>query len=591
MQRPKLTLLIPVLLASSLLFLSNSGNPPDGRTNAPFDGFCSDCHGGGTYDGIVDIAGLPATIMPNTTYSITLTATATNGSPVRGGFQLVSVNSSNQNFGDLSNTSGETGTSMSGGREYIDHRGAKNFSGNTVSWSFNWTSPNGPSGSMVTMYFAANLTNGNGSTSGDRPISASKTATMTGGGNPLVASISSKKNVSCFGGNDGDATATATGGQPGYSYAWSNGQNGNMATGLTSGNYIVTVTDMAGTTATANASITQPTLLRHNLQILRHVSCPNGTDGAVTASATGGIAPYNFNYSTGSPNNLRAGIYTVTVTDANSCSSSSSFEILEPDSFAISLINLDNPDCPRDSNGLIQIAVTGATSPYKYKWSNGETTSSIGNLGIGNYMVTITDAKNCNAVRGYTLSSLDTTAPLLETKDGRIYLNANGWAIPDLMSFIANRQDNCDNNPQLFWNLDTIRCSQTGKLSTSISARDYSGNVTQKSVEIEVFDTIKPVIQIWPDTSFYSCDIQVPNVQAFDACGLEYFRQLSGPLPGERFPFGQSVLKYEAKDLSGNSHMDSLLVNVIHPVTAEIDSQYFEICSGNQIFTRINFQH
>lgn len=72
---------IPFIFGCLILFLSNSSNPPDRNTGAPFDGLCSNCHGGGSFDGDIVITGFPSTILPNTTYGITYTVNATMGSP------------------------------------------------------------------------------------------------------------------------------------------------------------------------------------------------------------------------------------------------------------------------------------------------------------------------------------------------------------------------------------------------------------------------------------------------------------------------------------------------------------------------------
>ncbi len=137
----------------SLLFivalLSFSSNPPNARTGAPGEGNCSGCHNsppaGAT--GLVSIEDLPATIMPNTTYTLTVRSEATSGSPSTGGFQLVALDDSDINVGDLISISGNTGTNTAGsGREYMESRGDKNITGTDVAWTFNWVSTTSLSG-------------------------------------------------------------------------------------------------------------------------------------------------------------------------------------------------------------------------------------------------------------------------------------------------------------------------------------------------------------------------------------------------------------------------------------------------------------
>lgn len=592
MQLSNKFLVIPTVICSFFIFLAHSGNPEDRNTGAPFDGLCSNCHGGGNFDGDISVTGFPTTILPNTVYNLTFTVTATMGNPTVGGFQLVAVNASNVNSGDLAPANSETGTTFSGAREYIDHRGAKPYTGNSVSWNFSWTSPNGPNGSVITIYYSSNLANGNGSSSGDNIIFASKSGTMMGGGNPLSVSITGKKNISCFGGMDGSATATAAGGSTPYSYAWSNGETSNQLSNVGFGSYRITVTDNVGATASTSVALTQPSQLNHVVQITRNVSCPGGRDGAVTTSVSGGVQPYTVIYSSGSPNGLRAGQYTVTVMDNNTCSSSSTFTITEPDTFTVATPVFLNPTCPLDSNGAIKILVSGGNPPYKYKWNTNDTGTNLTKLKTGNYKLTITDSKNCNTLKSYELKSIDSIAPQLLTKDGTIYLNQEqGIAIPSSSNFIEILTDNCDPNPNAILSIDTLRCNQLGKSAYIMQAMDQSGNISKDTFFITVTDTFKPIIHKWQDTLFYSCNITVPTISASDNCSIVEFKKLSGPEPGTLFPIGETILKYQAIDNSGNITIDSFIVRVKNSIEIRLDTSYFSLCSGDTLYQYIHISN
>jgi hypothetical protein len=75
---------------------------------------------------------------------------------------------------------------------------------------------------------------------------------------PFTATISDHADVVCYGGSNGSATVTLSGGVPTYSYLWNNSQTSNVASGLTAGSYTVTVTDGNGCKATITTVITQP---------------------------------------------------------------------------------------------------------------------------------------------------------------------------------------------------------------------------------------------------------------------------------------------------------------------------------------------
>ncbi len=320
------------LLLGLLVWLANNANPPTGHTGAPFDNHCITCHNNnsGNFNGDVSISGLPSDIEPNTTYPIVLTMTPTAGTPIKGGFQLVMVNGNNGNAGDLAPVNAQTGTEFFGGREYIEHRNGKFFSGGSVSWNFNWTSPTSAAGNTITAYFIGNFTNNDISNGGDFPVDFSQSFNFTGAP-PVTATIVDITNVSCFGTNTGSATVEGGGGIPPYTYLWSNGQNGQTAINLAAGNYTVTVTGSSGSgSATATASITQPPILNATASVSGTLTCI-ATIVNVTATVTGGTPPYSYSWSNGETTNPAVydtpGPQSVTVTDDNGCTRIASFNI------------------------------------------------------------------------------------------------------------------------------------------------------------------------------------------------------------------------------------------------------------------------
>ena len=144
----------------------------------------------------------------------------------------------------------------------------------------------------------------------------------------LVAIATNSSNVSCFGGTNGSASVSATGGVAPYAYSWNSTpvQNTAIAIGLTAGFYTVTVTDANGNTSTANVTIAQPAAaLTGTPQLLNDATCLNSSNGSVAIAVTGGTAPYSYSWNT-VPNqtsttaiNLAPGNYQCTVTDANGC--------------------------------------------------------------------------------------------------------------------------------------------------------------------------------------------------------------------------------------------------------------------------------
>ncbi len=164
------------LVTALFLFSGSSNNPPNGRTGAPGDGLCTDCHSGGSpdQDGEVEITGLPDIIAPQSTHRITVTVRNPNGLGATAGFQMTALDATDVQIGTLSNAGENATVTSSGGREYFEHNPSVAFSGsNEVSWSVDWTAPEGPPESTVTIYAAGNVSNGNGQSSGDLVLTTS----------------------------------------------------------------------------------------------------------------------------------------------------------------------------------------------------------------------------------------------------------------------------------------------------------------------------------------------------------------------------------------------------------------------------------
>ncbi len=133
---------------------------------------------------------------------------------------------------------------------------------------------------------------------------------------PPVVSLTST-NVYCLGDNSGTATVNHVSGTGPYTYAWSNGQTTQTATGLGIGNYTVTVTDSRGCSVVAGTNIVEFSTL---VVAINSTQANNGNNGTATAQAYGGLPPYSYLWSTGSTSQtitgLAIGTYSITVTDA-----------------------------------------------------------------------------------------------------------------------------------------------------------------------------------------------------------------------------------------------------------------------------------
>ncbi|MBN8681579.1 MAG: choice-of-anchor L domain-containing protein [Chitinophagales bacterium] len=226
---------------------------------------------------------------------------------------------------------------------------------------------------------------------------------------PIVPVISTVQDVRCFGGADGQLQVNISGGTPGFSYQWSVPSSPNSPTlsNRPIGSYTVTVTDAEGCTATASGNLTQPTALNINTQILGAL-CFGQSNGSINAEGSGGVGPYTYAWSNGvgSPfnPNLPAASFTVTLTDTQGCTSSSSVAVPQPPALSTNP-QINPPTCHNGVNGSVVLNASGGTGALSYQWNdpNNQSSATAINLIPQNYQYTISDAQGCTLVQSVTV--------------------------------------------------------------------------------------------------------------------------------------------------------------------------------------------
>ncbi|MBN4052355.1 PKD domain-containing protein, partial [Sphingobacteriaceae bacterium AH-315-L07] len=245
----------------------------------------------------------------------------------------------------------------------------------------------------------------------------------------LKAIVITSTDINCTGDDDGTAKASAYGGTAPFSYAWGNGQTIAQATGLDANIHQVIVTDDNGCTATDAVMIIEPDPLSISVINFTDVSCNGDNDGQVVVAASGGTAPYNYAWnpnvsSSSTANNLTADNYMATVTDKNGCQDQISQTIGQPNAITISS-TITNVSCSGDSDGSIDIAVSGGTTPYTYINTDNSTSPTASNLTAGSHCITVTDDNNCPASK----CEVVTEPPALSaTITGTISATCNGYS-------------------------------------------------------------------------------------------------------------------------------------------------------------------
>lgn len=248
--------------------------------------------------------------------------------------------------------------------------------------------------------------------------------------------------VSCFGGNNGLIDVSVVGGTAPYNYLWNTGSISQDLSALTAGTYVLEIYDDNGCYLQQTYQVTQSASPLVLSSAMTPVGCYGGSNGALNLTVVGGTGPYSYLWSNTSLSqdlsNITAGIYSVSVTDANGCVATLQDTVTQPGVYALTA-QITPVACFASSTGAIDITVIGGTGPYTYGWNNNQFTQDLTNLLAGSYSVVVTDAQGCQASGSYvvsqpsavlTLNAAITNASCTGTTTATIDLTVTGGAAP-----------------------------------------------------------------------------------------------------------------------------------------------------------------
>ena len=283
-------------------------------------------------------------------------------------------------------------------------------------------------------------------------------------------------NIPCNGGTTGTISISVEGGTAPVTINWS-GPDGFVSDqfdlqGLGAGNYAFTLTDANGCTKDSTITLVEPleelatTVTAATQPGGTNIACTGGSDGALSATASGGSAPYDFawtgpagtTFQGGAIQGLTAGTYALVVTDANGCTGSAVINLTEPQdplsaSASVSVFGNNNTSCSSSNDGAIGLQVNGGIPGYSYSWTgpNGfnSQADSISGLQPGSYTVIITDVNGCSTELSQELTApdpIDTDVQVATynggasvscagASDGSIELSVSGGTAPVAVSW------------------------------------------------------------------------------------------------------------------------------------------------------------
>ena len=247
------------------------------------------------------------------------------------------------------------------------------------------------------------------------------TTAIVGSVSGPTVTLASSTNPKCNGVDDGKASVSTTGGTQGYTYSWSGGivNNTSSLTNLAAAAYSVTVIDARGCTSSTDVTITTPPALVPTVSSTP-ASCATN-NGTLNVSATGGTPGISYSWSNGPSAPTVTGVapatYTVTLTDNNSCTISTTVTVSNIISPVVTTDVLTNVTCDQGNDGSISATVTGGQLSYSYSWGGGiaANTSTLDGLSAGTYSVTVIDAGGCQSASTVTITAPPAIVPVTGT--------------------------------------------------------------------------------------------------------------------------------------------------------------------------------
>ena len=294
----------------------------------------------------------------------------------------------------------------------------------------------------------------------------------------LVAAVAKINQPSCDSQDLGSVEVVVSGGVEPYSYQWTKGQAivgiTKNITGLQAGDYLLTVTDANGCSASVEAKISQAAGFTLLVADVTESGCSSDNSGSATVVVSGGTAPFTYLWNdplaqkTAKATGLSAGTYTVKVTDASGCSATAEVVINQSAGFTTSITNVVQPGC-NENTGSATVIANGGVAPFTYLWDDklSQKTATATGLAAGTYTVVVTDSRNCSATArvvinpstGFTASITNVVQPGCNENTGSATVVTNGGVAP-------------------FTYLWDDKLSQTTATATGLAAGTYTVVVT-----------------------------------------------------------------------------------------------------------------
>jgi hypothetical protein len=312
----------------------------------------------------------------------------------------------------------------------------------TYSWSHNPSLNNPVAENLAAGEYTVTITDANDSI-------ASITAEVTQPGVLNIQGLITP--VTCNNGDDGAIDITVNGGSPGagFNFFWTTLDGSGIVplnedqTNLTGGTYTVQVVDDKQCGDTADFIVTEPSPFNYEGTTVTSIIVPivpSGRYGQVNLNITGGTSPYDFDWS--GPNGYAAssedianltdaGLYNLSVTDDNNCTSDTTIAVIDNNTFVAQIAAKTDVVCYGANNGSATVRVSNGQAPFSYQWSDGVTLSDSIRTGMqpDNYTVTVTDGAAKTAQASVSITGPSTALTIVLDPDDLICNGDNSGVI------------------------------------------------------------------------------------------------------------------------------------------------------------------
>lgn len=375
--------------------------------------------------------------------------------------------------------------------------------------------------------------------------------------------------VVCFGQTNGSISNSVSGGVGPYTYSWSNGSSTKSLSGLSAGNFSLTVTDDNSCEDSVTISVNQPSLIIPSITLIRGESCNGQNDGSLQVDSTYTQYSWSNGQTSKTAVSLGAGGYRVTVTNGSGCNGVASDTVPLNDTIAPTIVSL-NSTLYLNASGTLSIVANdvasitdncsiSATSLSKQSFSCADT-------GSNTITVRATDNNSLTDSLQVNFTVLDTIKPVVRTKTVNVYLDSSGqFSISP--SMVDNGSfDNCSISTMSL-SQSTFTCVDLGGRSTTLRVSDSYGNTDSSIAGINVLDTIKPVVVVKNINVFLNDSgnvvVKPSDVDSAtsDNCSISSYM-----LSRSRFTCSDTGVQrsiFSAVDRSGNTAVDTVLITIL----------------------------